>query len=134
MSSRARRSCSSAVMLPDAGLDITGPIAGAGLDLLMPELAAIAFPQMIVPPEPTQARSKQAFEHLLQVGEQLLAENRFDEIGVADLAKLAETSVGTFYRLLKDKDTLSRLLLQRFFSDMAALEDELVRIALHYLR
>ena len=86
----------------------------------MPELAAIAFPQMIVPPEPTQARSKQAFERLLQVGEQLLAENRFDEIGVAELAKLAETSVGTFYRLLKDKDTLSRLLLQRFFSDMVA--------------
>jgi len=78
----------------------------------------IPFPQMIVPPEPTQARSKQAFERLLQVGEQLLAENRFDEIGVADLAKLAETSVGTFYRLLGDKDTLSRLLLQRFFSDM----------------
>ena len=81
----------------------------------MPELAPIAFPQMIVPPEPMQERSRQAFERLLQVGEQLLAENRFDEIGVADLAKLAETSVGTFYRLLKDKDTLSRLLLQRFF-------------------
>ena len=46
------------------------------------------FPQMIVPPVPTQARSKQAFERLLQVGEQLLAENRFDEIGVADLARL----------------------------------------------
>ena len=76
------------------------------------------FPQLIVPPEPTQARSKLAFERLLLVGEQLLAENRFDEIGVADLAKLAETSVGTFYRLLGDKDTLSRLLLQRFFADM----------------
>ena len=52
----------------------------------MPEPVAIAFPHMVNPPEPTQARSKQAFERLLQVGEQLLAENRFDEIGVADLA------------------------------------------------
>jgi AcrR family transcriptional regulator len=95
----------------------------------MPEPVAIAFPHMVNPPEPTQARSKQAFERLLQVGEQLLAENRFDEIGVADLAKLAETSVGTFYRLLNDKDTLSRLLLQRFFSDMVTQVEALT--ALH---
>jgi hypothetical protein len=66
-------------------------------------------------PEPTQARSKQAFERLLLVGEQLLAENRFDEIGVADLGQAGGNLVGTFYRLLGDKDTLSRLLLQRFF-------------------
>ena len=94
----------------------------------MPEPLAIAFPHMVNPPEPTQARSKQAFERLLQVGEQLLAENRFDEIGVADLAKLAETSVGTFYRLLNDKDTLSRLLLQRFFSDMVTQVEALTEL------
>lgn len=84
----------------------------------MSDLAAIVFPPMIEQPEPAQARSRQALERLLLVGEQLLAENRFDEIGVADLARLAQTSVGTFYRLLGDKDRLSRLLLQRFFTDM----------------
>ncbi len=78
----------------------------------------IVFPRMIEQPEPGQARSRQALERLLLAGEKLLAENRFDEIGVAELARLAQTSVGTFYRLLGDKDTLSRLLLQRFFSDL----------------
>lgn len=73
---------------------------------------------MIVAPEPGQERSRQALERLLQAGEKFLAENRFDEVGVAELARRAQTSVGTFYRLLGDKDTLSQLLLQRFFSDI----------------
>lgn len=76
------------------------------------------FPPMIAPPEPAQARSREALSRLLLAGEKMFAENRFDEIGVADLARLAQTSVGTFYRLLGDKDTLSGLLLQRFFSDL----------------
>ena len=84
----------------------------------MPDLVSIVFPPMIEQPEPAQARSRQALERLLLVGEQLLAENRFDEIGVAELARLGQTSVGTFYRLLGDKDRLSRMLLQRFFTDM----------------
>lgn len=84
----------------------------------MSKTEAVIFPQMIEQPIPAQARSREALERLLLAGEKLFAENRFDEIGVADLARLAQTSVGTFYRLLGDKDTLSRLLLQRFFSDL----------------
>lgn len=84
----------------------------------MSKTEAVIFPQMIEQPIPAQARSREALERLLLAGERLFAENRFDEIGVADLARLAQTSVGTFYRLLGDKDTLSRLLLQRFFSDL----------------
>lgn len=84
----------------------------------MSKTDAVIFPQMIEQPIPAQARSREALERLLLAGEKLFAENRFDEIGVADLARLAQTSVGTFYRLLGDKDTLSRLLLQRFFSDL----------------
>ncbi|NVD97544.1 TetR/AcrR family transcriptional regulator [Massilia sp. BJB1822] len=70
-------------------------------------------------PEPGQERSRQALERLLLASEKLLAENRFEDAGVAELARLAQTSVGTFYRLLGDKETLSGLLLQRFFSDLA---------------
>ncbi|MDC8757101.1 TetR/AcrR family transcriptional regulator [Janthinobacterium fluminis] len=94
----------------------------------MPELASGVFPPMIERPAPTQERSRQALERLLLEGEKLLAENRFDDTGVAELARLAETSVGTFYRLLGDKDTLNRLLLQRFFSDMVARLEELTEL------
>lgn len=76
------------------------------------------FPNMAVQPEPTQARSREALVRLLATGEKLYAENRFDEIGVAELARQAHTSVGTFYRLLGDKEQLSDLLLQRFFTEM----------------
>lgn len=65
-------------------------------------------------PEPNQARSQQALERLLAAGEELLANNQFEEASVAEIASRAESSVGTFYRLLGDKDTLSQLLLQRF--------------------
>lgn len=84
----------------------------------MPAAPPIDFPRMIDQPEPGQARSRQALERLLLAGEKFLAENRFDEVGVAELARQAQTSVGTFYRLLGDKDTLSQLLLQRFFADL----------------
>lgn len=86
----------------------------------MPETTRFVPPITIAPPEPAQARSREALERLLATGETLLAENRFDEIGVADLAREARTSVGTFYRLLGDKETLSSLLLQRFFTDLVA--------------
>ncbi|SHE94765.1 transcriptional regulator, TetR family [Microbulbifer donghaiensis] len=70
-------------------------------------------------PEPSQIRSRQALERLLAVGEELLANNRFEEASVAEIASLADSSVGTFYRLLGDKDTLSLLLLQRFMQKLA---------------
>lgn len=68
-------------------------------------------------PEPTQQRSREALDRLLAAGELLLAENAFEEASVAQIAKLADSSVGTFYRVLGDKDSLSQLLLQRFFHD-----------------
>ncbi len=70
-------------------------------------------------PAPAQDRSRQALERLLSAGEELLATNKFEEAGVTEIAKLAGSSVGTFYRLLNDKDTLSLLLLQRFMQKMA---------------
>lgn len=91
----------------------------------MAKIPSLQQPATAQPPEPSQARSRQALERLLATGEQLLAENRFEEIGVADLARQAQSSVGTFYRLLGDKETLSRLLLDRFFSDLVRQLDAL---------
>lgn len=74
---------------------------------------------LIEVPAPGQDRSRQALERLLAAGEELLANNKFEEASVTEIAKFAGSSVGTFYRLLGDKDTLSLLLLQRFMQQMA---------------
>ncbi|AQZ95973.1 TetR/AcrR family transcriptional regulator [Halopseudomonas phragmitis] len=63
---------------------------------------------------PTQARSRKALERFLNVTAELLAENRFEETSIAQIAQLAESSVGTFYRLLADKDVLLYAVHQRF--------------------
>lgn len=79
-------------------------------------------------PEPGQVRSKDALNRLLAAGETLLAGNAFEESSVADIASLASSSVGTFYRVLGDKDTLSKLLLQRFFLKLIATVEELTQL------
>lgn len=63
---------------------------------------------------PTQTRSKQALERLLNVAAIQLANNTFEETGIAQLAQLAESSVGTFYRLVGDKDALLYAVHSRF--------------------
>ncbi|MGI9274002.1 MAG: TetR/AcrR family transcriptional regulator [Endozoicomonas sp.] len=75
-------------------------------------------------PEPSQTRSKEALERFLAAGEALLAENRFEEAGIADIARAAESSVGSFYRLLADKERLLLLLLQRFFEQIDELTEQ----------
>ena len=81
----------------------------------------LSFTQLTALPEPTQRRSQQALQRLLDAGEQLLASNAFEEASVTQIAELADSSVGTFYRVLGDKDTLSLLLLQRFFQSTVGL-------------
>lgn len=73
-----------------------------------------AFKPLVNVPTPNQARSQQALERFLAAGESLLAINRFEDAGIAEISREAKSSVGTFYRLLEDKETLSLLLLQRF--------------------
>lgn len=80
---------------------------------------------LIRPRVPGQARSQQALERLLGAGEMLLADNRYEEASVAEIASLAQSSVGSFYRLLGDKDALSLLLLQQFMQRVAATAAEL---------
>tara|TARA_R110001592_G_scaffold357416_1_gene660490 strand:+ start:46508 stop:47140 length:633 start_codon:yes stop_codon:yes gene_type:complete len=73
-----------------------------------------AFKPLVSIPTPSQPRSQQALERFLSAGEALLADNRFEDAGIAEIARQAESSVGSFYRILGDKENLSLLLLQRF--------------------
>ena len=77
-----------------------------------------------MPPRPQQARSRLALERFLATGEQLLAQDRFESTGVAEIAQLAESSVGTFYRLVGDKDQLLRRIHDDFIANSSALIEE----------
>ncbi|TIH10445.1 TetR/AcrR family transcriptional regulator [Pseudomonas leptonychotis] len=75
---------------------------------------------------PTQARSKKALERFLNVAAELLADNRFEDTGISQIAQLAESSVGTFYRLLGDKDVLLYAVHERFVEQGRSAIDALV--------
>lgn len=75
---------------------------------------------------PTQARSKKALERFLNAAADLLANNHFEETGISQIAQLAESSVGTFYRLLGDKDVLLYAVHERFVEQSRAAVDALV--------
>ena len=75
---------------------------------------------------PTQARSKKALERFLNVAADLLANNQFEETGISQVAQLAESSVGTFYRLLGDKDMLLYAVHERFVEQSRLAIDSLV--------
>jgi len=75
---------------------------------------------------PPQARSKKALERFLNVAAELLANNTFEEAGIAQIAQLAESSVGTFYRLLGDKDILLYAVHARFVEESQAVIDQTI--------
>lgn len=75
---------------------------------------------------PTQARSKKALERFLNVAAELLAGNRFEDTGISQIAQQAESSVGTFYRLLGDKDVLLYAVHERFVTQGRGAIDALV--------
>ncbi|SDH38230.1 transcriptional regulator, TetR family [Pseudomonas benzenivorans] len=75
---------------------------------------------------PTQARSKKALERFLNVAAELLAGNRFEDTGISQIAQQAESSVGTFYRLLGDKDVLLYAVHERFVAQGRGAIDALV--------
>lgn len=70
---------------------------------------------------PRQARSRAALLRLLDVGDTLLAAHAFESTGVGEIARLAGSSVGTFYRLIGDRDRLLCLLHDRFLAQSHAL-------------
>lgn len=68
-------------------------------------------------PRPRQARSRDALDQLIAAGEALLAEHAYETAPVGELARRAGSSVGTFYRLVGDKDRLLRAIHDRFLDD-----------------
>src|SRR3989338_6516099 len=75
---------------------------------------------------PTQERSKQALERFLSVAAELLANNTFEDTGISQISQLAESSVGTFYRLLGDKDILLYAVHGRFVEESRAASDDTI--------
>ena len=75
---------------------------------------------------PRQARSRDALEKLLAAGEELLAAHQYESAAVGEIARRAGSSVGSFYRLVGDKDRLLRAIHDRFLEDSyAELESDL---------
>lgn len=68
-------------------------------------------------PSPQQSRSRDALLRLLAAGERLLEDHAFESASVADVAALAGSSVGSFYRLIGNKADLLRAIHERFLAD-----------------
>jgi AcrR family transcriptional regulator len=86
-----------------------------------------------------QARSRQQRDRLLKAGERVFAEKGFWQAHVADIAKRAGCSVGSFYRRFQDKEAFFFSLqtdmaahgeanIARFFDDPACLTDPLPQV------
>jgi AcrR family transcriptional regulator len=92
-----------------------------------------------------QQRSRQQRDRLLKAGERVFAEKGFWQAHVADIAKRAGCSVGSFYRRFQDKEAFFFSLqsdmavhgednIQRFFSDPACLTDPLPEVFARLVR
>jgi AcrR family transcriptional regulator len=66
---------------------------------------------------PLQARSRATLERLLAAAVGLLAERRFEEATVAEIARRGRASVGAFYARFADKDALLGFLNERLFEE-----------------
>ena len=77
---------------------------------------------MTQPPKPTrlewirpprQARTQQSLERFLDAADSLLSEKSFEDVHVADVSRLADSSVAAFYRRFSDKNGLLHALHER---------------------
>ncbi|MCA9620818.1 MAG: TetR/AcrR family transcriptional regulator [Myxococcales bacterium] len=69
---------------------------------------------------PLQARSQKTMERLLDAAEALIAEGGIEQVTVAEVARRAGSSVGSFYARFSDKEALVRTVLERFGSQALA--------------
>jgi AcrR family transcriptional regulator len=72
---------------------------------------------------PRQARSHLTLGRILDAAESLLAEKRWEDASVAEIAKRAGSSVGAFYARFRDKDALLSALHERFVEEAMATAD-----------
>jgi AcrR family transcriptional regulator len=73
---------------------------------------------------PRQARSQETLDRLLDAAEALLEEKGFDDVGVAEIAQRAGSSVGSFYARFPDKAALLHALQERFADEGTATADD----------
>lgn len=76
---------------------------------------------------PQQSRSQETLDRILDAAEQVLAEKAFGEATLAEIMERAGVTVGAFYRRYPDKNALLRHLDERFFGEMIARADDLLR-------
>lgn len=69
---------------------------------------------------PQQTRSQQTFERLLDAAEAIIGEKGLEHTTVAEIAKRAHSSVGSFYSRFSDKEGLMRCVFERFTSQAIA--------------
>jgi AcrR family transcriptional regulator len=73
---------------------------------------------------PQQARSRETLDRFLAAIEELLADQTFDELTIADIAARADRTVGSFYGRFTDKDAALRALHARYLAeDLPYLEE-----------
>lgn len=83
------------------------------------------MPQPPVIP-PTQRRSQDTLDRILDAATRLLETHPFDELTVADVASSAGCSVGAFYGRLRDKEGLLHALDERYFRQLQELMRDFV--------
>ena len=75
-----------------------------------------------------QERSQRTLERLLDAAEVVIREKGFADAAVADIARRADCSVGTFYRRFRDKRALLHALDERFAEEFrATMQDAVAR-------
>ncbi len=72
---------------------------------------------------PRQARSQDTLDRILDAAEALVAEKGFADATVAEVARRAGSSVGSFYTRFHDKDGLLYALYDRYFEQATATAD-----------
>lgn len=73
---------------------------------------------------PRQARTQESLERVLDAAEALLADKRFEDIHITEIASRADISVAAFYRRFKDKDGLLHALHERICEEAFATADD----------
>ena len=64
--------------------------------------------------EPQQSRSQNTLHRILSSGTALIAEQSYDAVTIADIARRAKISVGGFYARFKNKEALFKVLQEQF--------------------
>ena len=73
---------------------------------------------------PVQARAKQRVERVLVAAEQIFAEVGFEAATTNQIARRADTSIGSLYEFLASKQDIARALSERYLSEFCQMYDE----------